>query len=191
MDLARDDFLADAALALDQHRDVGLADPLDHAADLPHRGADPDGLTDVSPHIRLAARTPPHATAVETEAVEGRIELDLFEGLGQIVRSAGLHRLDDRARTADHRHHQDGKQWPAYPDRGERRESVLPGHHDVEQDEVRIGSALEQRDGSPAIVAGIGLEAAGFEDAREIGAHPVRIVDDQDAWQADTLVGRG
>jgi len=84
---------------------------------------------------------------MEAEAVEGRVELRLLEGLRQVVGSTELHRLHNRIRLAHDRDHQDRQLGPRLPDAGEGRKAVGAGHHHVEQDEVRVGAVLEEREG--------------------------------------------
>ena len=102
MQLARNHFFADAALAAQQHADVAVGDALDHRHDVTHRGArSPERralrvLADLRPQPRhLAAEH-----GLFDGLANGRFERSFAEtirvvGLDDVVERALTHRVDD------------------------------------------------------------------------------------------------
>ena len=133
---ARDDLLADAALALDQHRHVGVGDLLEQGAHLRHGATLPEGSVEGA----VAAGGLARGCAAQ-RPLEGALQLLLLEGLVQEVRGAELHRLDDGRGLADHREHHHREAGRALAQTAQRLEAVEAGHHHVEQHHVGRGAA--------------------------------------------------
>ena len=154
--LARDHFLADAALAAQQHADVAVGHALDHGQHGLHRGAG------APRHLRAlrifgGLRAEPRHFGAQRLAFErvadGRFERRFADavgvaGLQDVVGRAQPDRFDDRLRRLPARQHDDLGRGLRLPDRPQCLDSVQVRHQDVEQDDIgrRAGSkALEQR----------------------------------------------
>ena len=131
-------FLAGAALAADQHRDVGVGDLLDDLAHLAHLRV----VAAEHQQLGLGAHTAaqlldllPERALLE-RLVEGDLELLDLEGLAQEIGGAELHRLDDGARLAVTRQHDHRNLRQALLQPSQRLESVHAGQHEVERHEV-------------------------------------------------------
>ena len=143
VDGARDQLLARAALAGDQHGRGRAGHLGDHPVDLLHLGV----LARRARRSRGAARARragirPRARASACRApADQREQLVLVERLGDVVEGAQLHRLD-RGADGLHRGHQDDLQ-PLVDrlDPLEDLDAVHPGQADVEQDQVHVGTA--------------------------------------------------
>ena len=137
MDLPGDDLLAGAALALDQHRHVGLADLLQITLNGSSRIA---GLTQIrlrriheGPRPGPRLRPDPDESCAAPDDRGPPSNSRLLEGLREIVGRTEPHRLDDRARLAHHRHHQHRQGRPcAHGSCSSADEATRPGHHHVE-----------------------------------------------------------
>ena len=109
VDGPRDQLLAGAALAPDQHRDLRHRDATDGLEDLLHDGAAAEQAPELI--LRRDLRAQPHHLALQLAAREQLAHLDAerlhLEGLGQVVGGAELHGLDgggDGPGAAQHDH---------------------------------------------------------------------------------------
>jgi hypothetical protein len=133
---ARDQLLAAAVLAVDQHAPVGGRGGRDLLAKHAHRGALADDLGAL-----LEARAQRGVLALEARVLERAADRDqdLLERerlLDEVVRAQArrLHRGLDGAVAGDHDHNRLG---PCPLDLGEGLEAVHPVHPDVEERDVR------------------------------------------------------
>ena len=167
-----DELLAGPALAADQHGDVGVGDPLDHAQDLAHllALAEQERLPVEALEVsgRRAVGNGPRASRGPVQRLaERRLQLVGLEGLAQEVGRAVSNRLDDGAGPSVPREHDDRN---ARVDRLEALERLHPtdaGQDHVERDHVRP-CALEGGQGLLAGLDGLDLIA---EPAGEDGQH--------------------
>ena len=144
MNLARDHFLADAALAAQQHADVVVGHAIDHRHHGLHRFAGaPARLRAVG--ILADLRAQALHLARQRQALERvadrRFERDFADavgiaGLHHIVGGAKANRFDDRRRCLSAREHHDLRGRMREPDLPQGVEAVEPGHQHVEQDDV-------------------------------------------------------
>ena len=154
--LARDHFLADAALAAQQHADVRVGEALDHRQHRLHRGAR------APRHLRAlrilgGLRAEPRHFGAERLALErvpdGGFERRLAHAVGvarlqDVIGRAQADGLDDRLRGLAARQHDDLGRWPGLPDGPQCFDSIQVRHENVQQDDIgrRAGAqALEQR----------------------------------------------
>jgi hypothetical protein len=100
---ARDDLLADAALALNQDGHVRFAHLLQNGADLLHRRAGPYDAIAVALQLFAQHLTLALEALLLEHLVECRLEFLFLEGFVDVVGSAELHGFDDGTRLADHR----------------------------------------------------------------------------------------
>ncbi len=179
LDGARDQLLADAALAQDQDRDRGLRRPLAEARDVAHGGGAGDhvGERDGAGGGRARLLRLDLALARLHHGTDGRDDPLGADGLDEEVARAGPHGLHDRLDAALGGQHDHGH--PAR-DLAELVERVLAvgtaRRHEVEQAHVGLMDALERR------LAGLrhdGVEALALDDGPEQPALCGILVDDQ------------
>ena len=106
---ARDELLAGAGLAGDEHRALGIGDALGPADDLLHRPAAADDAVVVELFVALAAQVAvlgAQPLVIERAADDDQQLVDL-ERLLQVVERAELHRLDRALDRGVRGHHQD------------------------------------------------------------------------------------
>jgi hypothetical protein len=190
MDLPRDELLAGAVLAGDQHPAVGrrrLRDLLLQALDRIGRAEDLVGTQCVCAEALVLVGEPAHLERVldgEEDLLGGERLLDEVER----PEPRRAHRGLDRAVPT---HHDDGQLGPARPRLLEHRHAVATGHRDVEQHQIELlGVAAQRRQrgvaggGRRDVVAFVG------QQARERTADRFLVVDDQDAAHAPTSTER-
>ena len=153
MDLARDDFLARAVLAEDQHIGVGWGRPIDQLAHALHRRgfAEQWGLR----RLRKLRRSPSLDARVDAAAAERRgaphrrLQPLVAPRLGDEVARAGLDRLDrdrDAAMRGDDHHRCVGIDLHDLAERVEPLAAVGRAALEIEVEQDRVGAfALEQR----------------------------------------------
>ena len=113
VDRARDELLADAALAADQHRDVAVGDLLDDLRDRSHLGAvapERNARSWSSLSCRRSSVISRHQPGLLDRALDRGVERDLAEALGivrldDVVGGAEADRLDDGRRVLAARQH--------------------------------------------------------------------------------------
>ena len=179
VDRARDQLLADAALALDQHRRVGRRRAADRSHDLPQRAAVADHLV---PDFDRALQRP--VLVAQLPLIQRVAQADQHPVAGERlldeIERALLGRLDRRADRAVAGDDDDRQRLVHRAQPLEHFEAVHAGHLDVEQHQVgRL--ALGERQ---PLLPGRGQDAL---VALRIRGHPQRVadgrlvVDDQDA----------
>jgi hypothetical protein len=138
VDGARDQFLADAALAADQHRRIGsrdAPDELQKVADL--RGGADEVVAGLQPvHIALERDVATLETLPLHRLLEDRLELAELAGLGEEVLRALLHgadRLLHRAVGGEHDHRGRGGQ---FLDLAQQVDAAAVGQPHIEQHDV-------------------------------------------------------
>ena len=155
--LAGDHFLADAALAAQQHADVAVGDALDHRHHRLHRraGAPATAARPAGSSASLGAEA--RDLGAQRLALEGVADRRFERGLADAVRVARLehvvggaepHRLDDRRRRLAARQHDHLRRGPRLADRPQRLDAVQVRHQHVQQDDVgrrAAAQAFEQR----------------------------------------------
>ena len=132
---ARDQLLAGAAFAANQHRDIGVRDALDQIAHLGHPLAVAEQHAVFGLRLQLLAQRGDFAAelALLERVGQRHFEIGVVERLADEIGGAELHRLDDGrgaalARQHDHRHFAID-----FLERRERVEAVhRAGHDDVE-----------------------------------------------------------
>ena len=152
----RDQFLAGAGFAGDQHGRVGARDPPDRLVDLLHRRALAD---DQLARIALAepGRQFQHLiaqTLVLEEALDRQQNLVQVERLGDVVVRSELHRLDRGRRAAvagDDDHWQVNRS--SRPSLTQHVEPAQPGHPDVHHDQIRPHRPLARQPGQHLFAA--------------------------------------
>ena len=185
MDLARDDLLAGAALAGDQHRGVGRADLVDELIDLLHRRARADQLAvaprvgdDLAQPLDLAAQRAMLGGAPDRD----RERLDL-DRLGDEVVGAGADRADRGLEAAERGQHQHRDVRPISGHALAQLETGDALHVEIGDDDVdvvvrdrgeRVGPVGERDD----------LEAALLEPERDQIDHLALVIDDKDGRHA-------
>ena len=134
----RDQLLAGAALAANQHRDVGVGDALDQVAHLGHPLAVAEqhaGTCDCDCELLAQRRHLATELPLLERVGERHFEIGLVERLADEVGGAELHRLHDGRRPALAREHDDRDVAIDLLERGERLEPVHRArHHHVEDD---------------------------------------------------------
>ena len=180
VDRARDELLAGAALAGDQHGRARRRDALDGAEHAAHHLA----LADQAPEPRLARHlvAQAHDFLFERAALEELAHLDAqrvdLEGLGHEVGGAELHRLDGGRDGARRREHQHRRRVVALGQLAQEVDAGATGHHEIEQHGVG-GTLVEQRKSRVDVARGRHVELV-------LEQHPQRladtglIVDDED-----------
>ena len=134
MDRPGDQFLARAALAVDQDGGVALGDPADGLVDLLHRGRVPDQpafvlLADLrAEHVHLERQ----ATHIDRLPHQD-VHLVEIEGLGDVIEGAATHGLDGVLHGRLCRHDDDRNGAPAGLDLFERLEPAHARHADVHE----------------------------------------------------------
>ena len=186
VDRARDQLLADAALAANQHGDVAVGDLLDHRRDAAH-------LLAVAPHrpVFVVGQLLAQLAQLGDEPVlldrvlDRDVERDFAEalrvvGLDDVVGRAEAHGLDNRGRLVPARKHDDLRFRPGGLERPERREPIQAGHHHVEQDDVgRLGLLHRGEQLVAARVAARFIAAQGKERP-QVGGEGGIVVDNGD-----------
>ncbi len=143
MQLARDHFLADAALAAQQYADVAVGDALDHRHDVAHRRARAPERRALG--VLADLRAQPRDLAAEhgffDRVANRRFERRFAETIGivrldDVVERALSHRIDDGRRRRAAGQHDDLHVRMGDADRLQRFEAVHAGHRHVEQHHV-------------------------------------------------------
>ena len=143
----RDQFLAGAALAGDQHRDVALAQPADGAEHVLHRRR----LAEHLGHLRLRARrAPPRAGSRRRARRISSTALRHVEGLGQVLEGAALEGRDGAVEVGVGRHDDHRQAGQALLDLGQQVDARAAGHADV----ATPAPAARRRRARPARRAG-------------------------------------
>jgi hypothetical protein len=176
----REQLLARAALAQNEHGGVQLRHPVHEVHDVPHGAARPDQEFPVGLLGHLGAER--HDLPVEVLALGGvaheRAERVVVEILRDVVVGAVLHRLHGRLDLVDGRDHDELDERVILLDDAEDLEAADAGQPDVEQHEVDVLFPQQRQRGFPARR---GQDAVvGFEDRREDLPHPLVVVDDED-----------
>ena len=185
VDGARDQLLADAALAADQHGDVAVGDLLDDLRDAAH-------LLAVAPDraVLVVAELLTELAQLRDEAIlldrvlDGDVEGNLAESLGivrldDVVGGAEADGLDDGRGLIAARQHDDLGFGARRLQRPQRRQAVEAGHHHVEQDDV--GSFCLLHGGEHFVAAGVAARfiPAQRKERSEICSKPRIIIDDR------------
>ena len=188
MNRARDELLADAALAANQHGDVAVGDLLDDERDLAHRGA-------VAPaDERLAlivAQLPAQVGELVDQAValdrllDRRVERDLAEPFGivrldDVVGGAEAHGFDDDLRLLAARQHDHLQLGARRLERLQRLQAVHAGHRDVEQHDVGRLALADRGDDLVAARIRARFVAAQREKRAQVPGESGVVVDDGD-----------
>ncbi|MEZ6196170.1 MAG: hypothetical protein R3F20_10665 [Planctomycetota bacterium] len=145
MDRLRDELLADAALALDEHDAAAVGDLIDLPVQAAHRRARADhalegaAVGEEPPEQAVVVAEPPRRESV-ADRLRDRLGV---EGLGHVVLGAAPHRLDGVRDRSVRRHHEHDLVRQARAHLREELESVHPRHPDVGEHEVE-GSPFER-----------------------------------------------
>ena len=139
VDRAGRQFLARTALADQQNVRPRVGQPFDRPEDVLHGGTATDHATELLTPLHLVAQLADlvlESTVLQQlpDLQPKRIE---FEGLGDEVRCAVLHRLDRDAQLCRSRYHHHWRGDAARLQVGEQIQSARTRHHDVEQDQIR------------------------------------------------------
>ena len=179
---ARDELLAGAALAGDQHGRVGLGDAVDQVADLPHRRARADDLARQRAAVDLLAQPLDLGAqrAVLHRALERERELLDLERLGDEVVGAGADRRDRGLDAAERGDHDDRHVGPVGGDALAQLEAVHAAHVEVGDDDVEV-LVLEQRQRFVGRRLPRRLEAGAAQRGFQRLAQTLIVVDDEDA----------
>ena len=180
----RQQLLAGAALAEDQHRRRQLRDLLHEIDDVAGHLARPDdelALGLVGDLRRQRQHLPVQILPLARVAHE-RSQLVVVEILGDVVVGAVLHRLHGGLDLVDRRDHDDFDEAVVLLDDAEHFEAADAGQADVEQHEVDVFAVehgqrrLAARDPQHAVLA--------LEDRGQRVPHPLVVVDDEDGSSA-------
>jgi hypothetical protein len=178
-----DELLAGAALAADQHREIGLGDLLDRLEDLAHRAALADQVLEA---VLALDPLEQHAVlALKLGALERMSHHDaqllVVEGLGQVVLGALLHGLDRdflAAVRGDHHDRRLGTRLAARPQHVHAGDPAA--QREVGDDQVVSRLAqLAQR-----VLAGVGqvdVVAVAPQQAAQRELDALLVLDDQDS----------
>ena len=148
VDRARDDLLAGAALAGDQHarpaarRSCGSA-----RRSRASRGSCRSGRRTTRSDRRrgAGAGSPPRARAARRRARASSEQRVALEGLGDVVEGAGVHRLDGGVDAAEGRHQHDRRVGPQLADLPEQLDAGAARHADVGEHDVAVELARAAR----------------------------------------------
>ena len=180
----RDQLLAGAALARDQHRALGVRDPLDHAEHASDRVALADDAVEFVAAPELAMQLavlllqPPVLDRLLDQRPDD-VERLALEGLLEVPEGAGLERLDGVSRRVVPRHHDAGQVGLDLVDLTHQLQAVQARHLDVAQDEVDAGRGDEvERLGG--VARGRDLVADARQDALDGPSVELLVVDDED-----------
>ena len=182
VDRAREDFLAGAALARQQHRRLEAGGALHHLEHLDHRLGGGHDRVIAGSALDLAAQQLVGAAQALALARLAQREQHLGggEGLGEVVVGAALHRLDRELRGAEGRHQDHGRFRQAPHQLGQQLEAVHPGHAQVAEHQLG-GGEVELAQGRLGVRCADDFIALGREHQREALAQGLVVVDDQDA----------
>ena len=140
VDRARDDLLAGAALAGDEHGGVGRRDALDQVVCLLHRGALPDEGVESRQPSRLQAQ-PLHLlaqAAVRRRPVDrDREDVELDRLVDEVV-GAHADGSDRRVEAAERGEHDDGHVGAAAHDALAKLEAAEAAHVEIRHDDVEV-----------------------------------------------------
>jgi hypothetical protein len=184
VELASHDLFPCTAFTLDENRDVGAGDLLEKALHLGQVGAVPHGFFVGSLILLVLGED----FGVPHPLVNGRFEGGFVYGLGEIVVGPQSDGFYHRARLFNGGEHQHPNRVVELPDLLQGRQTIVPGHDDIENDCVRSGAGLQQGHGPSAVLYGVDLEAATLQELRHDGADPVGVVDHHDARFPSSLV---
>ena len=157
LDGARQDFLADARFAFDEHRDGGFGGALGEPDDPTHVGA----LGDEVAEAQRPRGAPAHAPdfALERIDAQGVLDRDLQalrpDRLDDEIDGAGAHRRDHRLDGAVRRLHDDRRFDAAFAQLRHEAEPVEVGHDEVDDGDVDA-LALRRAQESKRLVAALG-----------------------------------
>ena len=190
VDGLRDQLLAGARLAGDEHRRRGRRRLLDHLIDLAHLGAVADERAERAVLAQLAAQR--LHLAHRLEPLDDLVEQDLqplnVDRLGQVVVGAFLHRLDRGVDGALRGQQQRRHVGADLRQRAQQREPVHARHHHVGDDDRRT----ERRDLLErffAVARRLGDEAPAPDELFEPDARGGVVLDDQHALSGDLRFG--
>ncbi len=178
----RDQLLAGAALAGQEHRRARAGDLLDDLEHALHGRARPDDVLARGP-LRQPA---PHARGLGAELLviedPGQDDQQLLEvdRLGQVVRSAGAHRVDRRVDRAERGHHHHGRRLVLGADLLDQLDAVHAGHLEVGHDHVR-GEGVELAERLEGVCGGLYLVPFVAQELGERGPRVDLVVDNQDS----------
>ena len=176
-----DELLADAALALDEHRRLEVGDLRDRSEDLRHRGALREDRLELALLLDLLlqrAVLAPERLAL-LRLPEREHDLVGLERLADVVVGAGLHRLEREVDAAVRAHHDHGRRVLLRLQRREQIETVHLGHPDVGEDDVRA-ERVHERERRFAAVGDLHVVAMALEKRLQDEADVLFIVDDKD-----------
>ena len=179
VDRARDQLLAGARLAGDQHGGVALGGALDHAEHALHRLGAPDQLAQAIGLARAKLQAPARPRQHQ-RALDGGAHLFVGERLDQVLVRAQPHGLDGRLhrRVRGHQDHLDlGR---ARADAAQHLEAVHARHRQIAQHHLRV--VVEALEALFARTRGdhLALPVVAEQD-RQRAPHVGLIVDDEDA----------
>ena len=180
VDGARDDFLAGAAFAEQQHRGLGGRHARDLVVDLLHRGRAADQAAEAAHAAQLVAQRADLRAqlAALRHAREHRLQALQVDGLGEVVGGAEAQRLD-RALDARVAGDEDGLDRRAVLEVLEEVHAAAVGQPQVHQDHV--GALAHELDARFGHAAGRGGGEAFLRRERREGLARVGIVvDDED-----------
>ena len=185
MDGARDELLADAALAANEHGDVAVGDLLDHLGDAAH-------LLAVAPHraVLVVAQLLPQLAQLRDQPVlldgvlDRDVEGDFAEPLGivrldDVVGGAQAHRFDNGRGLIPARQHDDLGFGTRRFERAQSGQAVQARHHHVEQDDIGGFGLFHRREQLvPACVAARFISAQ-REKGSQVGGEPGIIINNR------------
>ena len=188
MDRARDQLLADAALAANQHGDVAVGDLLDDLRDALHvRAVAPEQERAILVVAQLAAQLGDlrDQARLLDRALDRGVERDLAEAfrivrLDDVVGGAEPHRFDDGRGVLAARQHDRLQVGLGGLQRAQRFEAVHPRHHHVEQHDVGRIALLDRGEQFVAARVGARVVAAQRQEGPQVVGKCGIVVDDGD-----------
>ena len=186
MDGLRDELLAGARFAGDEHGRRGRRRLLDHLVDLPHLRAVADERSERAVLAQLAPQRLhlAHRLQAFDDLVEENLQPLDIDGLRQVVVGAFLHRLDGGVDGALRGQEQRRDVGADLRQRAQQREPVHTRHHQVGDDDggPEGGDLLER---FLAVARRVGDEAPALDKLLEAHARRRVVFDDQDALGSD------
>ena len=175
MQCARDEFLAGARFAGDEHGHARARQPPDRTEHVLHRRG-------VSQHLRNPARL--GGGGLGALALGGRTAHEFerlvdVEGLRQVLEGAAPVGGDGTLEVGVGRHHDHGQARPLVADLLQQIEAAASGHADVGHEDVRF-LAPQRREHRVRVLESRGVHAALLERALEHPADRGVVVDDPD-----------
>ena len=170
---ARDNFLADAALTADEHRDIDGSDLEDLLPDANHLRAGSEEAEILGYLIAIVFESLIFLSEMLFLArlEHRRVEIALFERLGEVIVSADADRLDDGADFVGAAQHDDIEAAIELEKFAKHVDAVHLGHEHVENDEIGAITVADFGERFFAGADGFDVEAVNLEQGLKILAN--------------------